>query len=138
MKGSDCAKLILKKMQKILESISMECQAIYFPLISFFLGQRAMPRGLAFNERYIVSYDSGHSLRSEAYELLRVPYNKQVNYSDKAFSEAAPSLWDSIPAQLGNSTSIRSFKNQLKTYCFRQCFIMCLNLLLYFMGIFAD
>ena len=71
----------------------------------------------------LVSHESGHSLRSEASGLLRVPRTKQVTYGDRAFSKAAPTLWNTIPAQIRNSTSVNSFKNQLKTYLFRQHFM---------------
>ncbi len=63
----------------------------------------------------LVSYDSGHLLRSEASGLLRVPRTKQVTYEGQAFSKAAPTLWNSMPTQIRKSTYLRSFKNQLKT-----------------------
>ncbi len=59
----------------------------------------------------LVSYDSGHSIRSEASRLLSVPCTKHVTYGDCAFFKAAPTIWNSILAQICNGTSIRSFKH---------------------------
>ncbi len=62
-----------------------------------------------------VSHGSGHSPRSETSGLLRISHTKQVTYiGTRHFPKAAPTLWNSIPAQIRNNTSIRSFKNQIK------------------------
>ncbi len=49
---SDCAKLFLDKIGKILESISMEDQGHIFTIDLIFLGQHAMTRGPAFSEYF--------------------------------------------------------------------------------------
>ena len=41
---------------------------------------------------------------------------------DRAFSVAAPTLWNAFPASLRNTTSLFTFKSCLKTYLFKLAF----------------
>ena len=41
---------------------------------------------------------------------------------DRAFSIAAPSLWNSLPLPIRQETSIDSFKRSVKTYLFEKAF----------------
>ena len=43
-----------------------------------------------------------------------------TRYGDRAFSVAAPTCWNKLPLHIRDSSSISSFKTQLKTHFFRQ------------------
>ncbi len=61
-------------------------------------------------------------LRSTTKRLLQVPQSKLKTYGDKAFSVAAPSLWNTLPQDIRDSPSVDVFKKRLKTYLFNQAF----------------
>ena len=61
------------------------------------------------------------SLRSCDQNLLSVPRCKTVTAS-RAFSVAAPSIWNSLPNDIKNSGSIALFKKNLKTYLFKTAY----------------
>ena len=48
-------------------------------------------------------------------------YNLE-SYGKRAFSVAAPRLWNSLPMALKTSTSTDIFKNKLKTYLFKHSY----------------
>jgi hypothetical protein len=63
-------------------------------------------------------YTSGHSgLRSGDQNLLHKPPNN-TNFGSRAFRHAAPLVWNAIPLQVRSSSSISSFKRNLKTHYF--------------------
>ena len=41
-----------------------------------------------------------------------------TRYGDRAFSVAAPKLWNSLPISIRNATSIECFKSNLKRFLF--------------------
>ena len=45
-----------------------------------------------------------------------VPRSKLKSYGDRAFSVAAPTLWNDIPDSIKCSEDLSSFKHNLKTY----------------------
>ena len=53
--------------------------------------------------------------------LLRVPHVR--TYGDRAFSSAAPVLWNSLPLEIRSSDSEFLFRKRLKTYLFRKYFL---------------
>jgi len=57
------------------------------------------------------------TLRSEA-PLLAVPRTR-TELARRAFSVAAPSVWNSLPADIRLCESVPSFKRHLKTHLFR-------------------
>ena len=56
-------------------------------------------------------------LRSSSHNLLHVPFTTTA-IGRKAFSFAAPTVWNSIPLSIRQSPSIGSFKRHLKTHLF--------------------
>ncbi len=58
------------------------------------------------------------SLRSSNQRLLRVPKSKLKSRGDRAFSVAAPRLWNALPSSIRFAPSISVFKSRLKTYLF--------------------
>ena len=61
-------------------------------------------------------------LRSGYQKLLTVPRTKSKTYGVRAFSSAAPRLWNSLPAELRSCNAILDFKKKLKTYLFRSAY----------------
>jgi hypothetical protein len=61
------------------------------------------------------------TLRSTDKCLLNVPRCKTVAAS-RAFSIAAPTVWNEIPIEIRNCNSLLTFKNKLKTFFFQQSF----------------
>jgi len=60
---------------------------------------------------------SSRLLRSSSHNLLHVPFTTTA-IGCKAFSFAAPTVWNSIPLSIRQSPSIGSFKRHLKTHLF--------------------
>ena len=53
---------------------------------------------------------------------LTVPRARTKTYGDRAFSVAAPALWNSLPADIRAASSDGMFKKRLKTYLFTKLF----------------
>ena len=73
----------------------------------------------------IVSFkgDSNYNLRSNFSNLLARPAIRSAKTTgDRAFSVAAPFLWNSLPESLRAVSSVNIFKKQLKTYLFKQAY----------------
>ena len=68
------------------------------------------------------TYQPIRSLRSESRNLLIEKSSKSKTYGDRAFSVAAPRLWNSMPMDLRDISSIETFKKKLKTYLFKEAY----------------
>ena len=53
--------------------------------------------------------------RSTVLDLLHIPRSHSA-YFDRTFSVQGPKLWNSLPSDIRNSTSINTFKCELKRY----------------------
>jgi len=63
------------------------------------------------------------NLRSNNSLLLTLPPAKSyTTLGDRASMYAAPKLWNALPEQIRNSTSVGIFKTQVKTYLFNIAF----------------
>ena len=69
------------------------------------------------------NYKPSRNLRSVDQGLLTVPSSNQRTYGDRAFSVAAPKLWNALPLDIRNSGSITLFKCKLKTFLFRKYYL---------------
>ena len=67
----------------------------------------------------LVDYAPCRTLRSSTSNLLVVPKTNMKSYGDRAFSVAAPRLWNSLPNSIKDCDTIASFKKALKTHFFR-------------------
>ena len=66
-------------------------------------------------------YSPSRQLRSSAdTRMLSVPKVRTRKFGERAFSYAAPMMWNSLPVQIRNIDSTPSFKRSLKTHLFRQ------------------
>ena len=68
-------------------------------------------------------HDPGRNLRSVNKLLLTVPKTKQKTYGDRAFSVAAPKLWNTLPIEIKQCSTINIFKQRLKTHLFRLAYM---------------
>ena len=56
------------------------------------------------------------NLRSSNRNLLVKPYLNLNSYGKRAFSVAAPELWNNLPEDIKSANSIDDFKRKLKTF----------------------
>ena len=63
---------------------------------------------------YVSEHHKGQTM-STVLDLLHIPRSHSA-YFDRAFSVQGPKLWNSLPADIRNSTSISRFKCELKRY----------------------
>lgn len=54
--------------------------------------------------------------------LLSVPRTKTQSYGDRAFSAAAPKLWNELPKGIRAAETVTLFKSRLKTFLFKEHF----------------
>ncbi len=78
------------------------------------------------------------SLRSSNQRLLRIPKSKLKSRGDRAFSVAAPRLWNALPSSFRFAPSISVIKSRLKMYLFELAYmvndeILCTVFLIVFM-----
>ena len=57
-------------------------------------------------------YVSSHNLRSSSKNLLIKPCFKLNSYGKRAFSVAAPELWNKLPEDIKSASSVDCFKKQ--------------------------
>ena len=68
------------------------------------------------------TYQPARSLRSSTQCLLKEKPSRLKSYGDRAFSVAAPRLWNNLPVDLRESNSLETFKRKLKTHLFREAY----------------
>ena len=66
--------------------------------------------------------DSTRELRSADQMILKVPPANLRQKGDRAFSVAAPTLWNTLPMSVKSASSLAIFKTRLKTYLFTLAF----------------
>jgi len=66
-------------------------------------------------------YTPTRSLRSANTNLLSVP-RVRTTFASRGFSVAAPTVWNSLPPTIRNSSSTYTFRRLLKTHYFQQAF----------------
>ena len=71
----------------------------------------------------LLSYRTrSHTLRSTDQKPLAVPKSRLKTYGNRAFSVAAPKLWNELPLDLRSLDKINLFKKHLKTDLFKKAF----------------
>ena len=73
----------------------------------------------------LIPHTSTRNLRSQTTNLLYQPRSRLRTMGDRAFSIAAPRIWNSLPEHLRKPQSVDTFKKELKTVLFRQAFLSC-------------
>jgi len=70
-----------------------------------------------------VKNPSLYGLRSNSQDLLVPPSTKtKKTLGDRAFTTAAPSLWNKLPCAIREEDNFNHFKSKLKTFLFRKEF----------------
>ena len=69
-------------------------------------------------------YIPRRSLRSSDQGLLAVPPVRLSTKGGRAFEVVAPRLWNSLPQDMREASSVESFRRQLKTHLFRKAFVL--------------
>ena len=70
----------------------------------------------------IKEYYPSRALRSSFRSLLCTPAIKSKTHGGRAFSTAAPQLWNTIPDFIKNAETVATFKTKLKTFLFKKYF----------------
>lgn len=70
----------------------------------------------------LVNYVPPRTLRSSTAGLLTAPSNSQKKIGDAAFANYAPKLWNTLPIDIREASSLNIFKTKLKTYLFNIAF----------------
>ena len=63
-----------------------------------------------------------YSLRSNEQNLLIVPKTVRKTFGDRAFAKAGPFLWNELPIDIREASTVETFKNRLKTFLFKKAF----------------
>ena len=66
----------------------------------------------------LCAYEPTRNLRSSCEKLLKVPKRNTKTFGERSFSFLAPSVWNSLPSDLRNSSTLPLFKSRLKTHLF--------------------
>ena len=66
----------------------------------------------------LLYYKLARSLRSNFQDLPIQPTCKTKTYGDRAFSVCAPKIWNTVPLEIRQSSTVLSFKKKLKTFLF--------------------
>ena len=69
-------------------------------------------------QEILQSYKPKRNLRSNSQNLLHQMRVRTKLFGDRAFSKAAPELWNSLPQSLRDITYLDQFKSRLKTFLF--------------------
>ena len=72
----------------------------------------------------LIHYRASRTLRSSDKELLIKPRCRLKTYGERAFSFIAPKLWNTLSLSIKRCESAESFKSTLKTYLFRNYFVL--------------
>ena len=68
------------------------------------------------------AYQPTRNFRSSWEKLLKVPKRNTKTFGERSFSFHAPSVWNSLPYDLRNSSTLPLFKSSLKTHLFTTTF----------------
>ena len=70
----------------------------------------------------LTPYSSKRPLRSSHRHMLAVPHSWKKKARDRAFSVAAPQLWNSLLEAIRQAESVDAFKMHLKTHFYSLAF----------------
>ncbi len=70
----------------------------------------------------LIPHQNSRNLRSSNQMILHVSKTILKSKGDRAFSVAAPSLWNPLPMHIKSSPSVDAFKSRLKSFLFSRAF----------------
>lgn len=73
-------------------------------------------------QKLIRKKETSRYSRSSKSIVLEIPYVGKRNHAWRAFSVSGPRLWNKLPSNIRNITTIEKFRKELKTHLFRQCY----------------
>ena len=73
-------------------------------------------------QEFLQLYTPSRNLRSSNRNKLFKPYFNLNSYGKRAFSVAAPELWNILPEDIKSANSIDDFKRKLKTFLFKRAY----------------
>ncbi|XP_046556679.1 alpha-N-acetylglucosaminidase-like [Haliotis rubra] len=73
-------------------------------------------------EDLIHKYEPARSLRSSATLQLTVPRTRTVQFGDRSFIKAGPTLWNKLPQNFQTITDFETFKREIKTPLFQRAY----------------
>jgi hypothetical protein len=102
------------------------CQRIKFKiaLIAFKTRTTGLPDYL---NCHLLPRVAVRSTRSADLPLLQ-QHRTKTEFAKRAFSNAAPEIWNSLPPDILNCNTLSAFKRHLKTYLFREHFTVACDL----------
>ena len=75
--------------------------------------------GLVYLSDLLKIYTPSRQLRSSAdIRILCIPSVNTMSYGKRSFSYIGPTLWNTLPKDIGFSQSVSSFRSALKTHLF--------------------
>ena len=80
----------------------------------------------------LTPYTPSRQLRSSSKDLLSIPHFNLKTYGARSFSVAAPTLWNTLPSDIKNSSSVSLFKHKLKRSFLKKHFYNFLATFFYF------
>ncbi|KAK7107751.1 hypothetical protein V1264_015614 [Littorina saxatilis] len=125
---NSAARLILQKSKKdhvtplltTLHWLPMKYRIEYkLALLGYRCFEKSLPPYLSHS---LSIYEPSRSLRSSSEKLLRIPKTRTKTFGERTFRYQIPTVWNSLPSSIRDSSSLSSFKTQLKTYLFRKAF----------------
>jgi len=110
-------------------------ERIQFPLavLAFCCRNHKAPSYLADDLHWTDEAESRHRLRSGSCPRLIVPRTRLSTIGDRSFRVTVAQAWNSLPTNVTASTSLPSFKRELKTFFIYQIFPITLNCFLIFL-----
>ena len=79
-------------------------------------------QGPTYIKELLFPYQPNRALRSSSAHRLVEPRANMATYGDRAFSIAAPKLWNKLPKYIKDAGTVYSFKKLLKSHLFRDAF----------------
>ena len=126
-----CAHLVLRKskwdsatacLAKLHWLPIRQCITFKICVLTYKLLHEQGPKYLQVMLQYKHSTNS-RTLRSNLdHSLLVIPHTKCKTFASRSFSVAAPTLWNHLPRSLRESTTLLSFKCDLKTHLYKEAF----------------
>ena len=95
----------------------------YKLLTSLWCHNRSCNMAPSYIQDLLTPYVPSRQLRSSSKNLLVIPHFNLKTYGTRSFSIAAPTLWNTLPSDIMNSSSVSVFKNKLKTFLFKKAFL---------------
>ena len=110
---------LIRKLQHVQNSAARLVNKFKIMLITY---EVLHDRAPIYIQELLQLYTPSRNLRSSNRNLLVKPYFNLNSYGKRAFSVAAPKLWNNLPEDIKSASSIDDFKRKLKTFLFMRAY----------------